>query len=215
MEEIKSLPFFRRIDQAVFDRIDKFKLTPNYNPIQDFYNGLEEDQQKLFKGIIILMIFLLPLMGLGMIIWQNNKFKEDLAMRTSIVSIGNKIIGQSQGLQDITPRVFSSNPIDSASMMTSRLSSVLASIAIDLSKIQVKDFKSESISGQVMKAEATFGFSNVSLEELVNIFSTMITREKFRISTLNIKKNDDTNMLQGQFHAIHFSSFTPDGAGEE
>jgi hypothetical protein len=214
MDDIK-LPIFRRIDQAIFDRIDKFKQTPNYNPIQDFYNGLEEDQQKLFKGIIILSIFLLPMAGLGMIMWQNNNFKEDLTMRTSIVSKANQIIGQSQGLQDVTPQVFSSNPIDSASMMTSRLSSLLSSVSIDLSKIMVKDFVSESISSNVMKSEANFAFSNVTLDELVNIYTTMITREKFRISSVEIKRNNDTNMLQGQFHAIHYSSFTPDGAGEE
>lgn len=215
MEDLKALPLFRRIDQAIFERIDKFKQTPNYNPIQDFYNGLEEDQQKLFKGIIILSIVLLPMLGLSMILWRNDAFKEDLVMRTTIVSKANQIIGQSQGLQDITPQVFSSSPIDSASMMTSRLSSILSSAAIDLSKIQVKDFNSTSISSNVLKAEANFAFNNVSLDELVNIFTTMISREKFRISSVEIKRNSDTNMLQGQFHAIHYSSFTPDGAGEE
>lgn len=211
MEELKSLPFFRRIDQTVFDRIDKFKRTPNYNPIQDFYNSLEEEQQKLFKGIVILLIFALPLLGLGMISWQNNNFKADLAMRTSIVSKANEIIGQSQGLQEITPQVFSQNPIDSQSMMTSRLSSLLSSMAVDLSKIQVNDFTSESISSHVMKSEANFVFSNVSTDELVNIFTTMISREKFRISSLEVKRNADTNMLQGKFHGIHYSSISPEG----
>lgn len=214
MEE-KSLPLFRRIDQAIFDRIDKFKQTPNYNPIQDFYNGLEEEQQKLFKGIIILSIFLLPIMGLGFITWQNNSFKDDLVMRTSIVSKANEIIGQSQGLQEITPQVFSMSPIDSASMMTSRLSTLLSSMAIDLAKIQVNDFTSDSISSNVMKAEANFVFSNLSTEELANIFTSMISREKFRISSVEVKRNNDTNMLQGKFHAIHYSSFTPNADGEE
>jgi hypothetical protein len=211
MEELKSLPFFRRIDQTVFDRIDKFKRTPNYNPIQDFYNSLEEEQQKLFKGIVILLILALPLLGLGMISWQNNNFKADLAMRTSIVSKANEIIGQSQGLQEITPQVFSQNPIDSQSMMTSRLSSLLSSMAVDLSKIQVNDFTSESISSHVMKSEANFVFSNVSTDELVNIFTTMISREKFRISSFEVKRNGDTNMLQGKFHGIHYSSISPEG----
>ncbi|MBA2404798.1 MAG: hypothetical protein H0V66_08505 [Bdellovibrionales bacterium] len=215
MEDTKSFPFFRKIDQAIFERIDKFKQTTNYNPIQDFYNGLEEEQQKLFKGVIILGIFLLPLLGLTTIWWQNNSFKEDLAMRTSIVSKANEIIGQSQGLQQVTPEVFSSNPIDSASMMTSRLSTLLSSMAIDLSKIQVNDFVSESISSNVMKAEANFAFTNVSTDEMVNILTTMISREKFRVSSLEVKRNSDTNLLQGKFHAIHYSTIPADGVGEE
>ena len=215
MEETKSLPLFKKIDQAIFERIDKFKQTPNYNPIQDFYNGLEEEQQKLFKGIIILSIFLLPAMGLGLIWWQNNKLKDEQAMRTSIISKANEIIGQSQGLQEITPQVFSMNPIDSDSMMSSRLSQILSTMGVDLAKIQVNDFSSDSISSNVMKSEANFQFNNVSTEELMNIFTSMISREKFRISSVEIKRNNDTNMLQGTFHAIHYSSFTPDAEGDE
>lgn len=214
MDETK-LPIFKRIDLAIFTRIDKFKQTPNYSPIQDFYNGLEEEQQKIFKGIIILAIFLVPLTGLGLVWLQNNNFKQDLATRISIISKAHEIIGQSQGLQEITPQVFSGNPIDSASMMTSRLSGLLSSVAVDLSKIQVNDFESVTISSHVVKAEANFAFNNVSTDELMNIFTTMISREKFKISSVEIKRNNDTNMLQGKFHALHYSFFTPDGSGEE
>jgi hypothetical protein len=215
MDELKTVPLLKRIDQAIFARIDNFKKTPSYNPIQDFYNGLEEDQQKLFKGIVILSIFLLPVMATGMIVWQNNKLKADLALRTQIVSKANEIVGQSQGLAEITPEVFSANPIDSDSMMSSRISGLLSSMSIDLSKVQVSDFSSDSISSTAMKSEAKFAFSNVSTDELMNIFTVMISREKFRISSVEIKRNADTNMLQGQFHAIHYSSFSPNAESEE
>lgn len=214
MEDQKALPLFRRIDQAIFEKIDKFKQTPNYNPIQDFYNSLEEEQQKLFKGLVILLIFLLPLMGLSMIWWQNSKYKEDLALRRNLISKANEIIGQSQSLQEITPEVFSGNPIDSESMMTSRLSSLLSSVGVDLAKIQVSDFSSDTISSNVLKAEAKFAFNNVSTDELVNIISAMMQREKFRVSSIEVKRNNDSNLLIGSFQAIHYSSFSPD-EGEE
>lgn len=215
MEDNKSLPIFRRIDQAIFDRIDKFKQTPNYNPIQDFYNGLEEEQQKVFKGIVILLIFLIPALGLTMVWWQNDNFKKDLAMRTSIMSKANEIIGQRQGLEEITPRVFSMNPIDGESMMSSRLSSILSSVGVDLSKIKVGDFRSSTISSNVMKSEAKFQFANLSTDELINALTTMISREKFRISAVEIYRNAETNLLQGHFEAIHYSSFSENSEGEE
>lgn len=215
MEEIKSLPLFHKIDHLIFDKIDKFKLTPNYNPIQDFYNGLEEEQQKVFKGIVILLIFIVPTIILTTIWWQNDKLKNNLALRTSVISKANQIIGQSQGLQEITPRVFSANPIDGQSMMTSRLSSILSSTGIDLAKIQVSNFNSIKISSNVMKSDAKFSFNNVSTDELMNILMTMISREKFRISQIEIKRNSDTNMLQGNFQAIHYSSFSSNDEGDE
>lgn len=214
MEE-KKLPLFRRIDQALFERIDKFKQTPNYTPIQDFYNSLEEEQQKLFKGVVILLIFLLPLMGLGVVWWQNGVFRDNLEMRKSLVARANEIIGQSQSLQEITPQVFSMSPIDSQSMMTSRLSSLLSSVGVDLSKIQVADFETVTVSSNVMRSEAKFSFSNLSTDELMNIMTSMMAREKFRVPSVEITRNNDTQLLQGYFKAIHFSSFTESAGGEE
>ena len=201
-----SIPMFKKIDRSVFERIDKFKLTPGYNNLQDFYNGLEEEQQKLFKAIVILMIFLLPTMILGLVWWQNNSLKDDLATRQALITKANEIIGQNQGLREVFPTVLSQNPIDGQDMMSSRMSNMLSAAGIELSKIQVKNYNGEMISSVVMKSEADFAFSNVTTEELMNTFVNMIQREKFRIQSVDIKRNNDTGLLQGQFHAIHFSN---------
>jgi hypothetical protein len=66
-----------------------------------------------------------------------------------------------------------------------------------------------------MKSDAKFSFNNVSTDELMNILMTMISREKFRISQIEIKRNSDTNMLQGNFQAIHYSSFSSNDEGDE
>ena len=215
MEEIKSHPLFHKIDQAIFDRIDKFKQSPGYNPVSDFYNALEEEQQKLFKGFIILMTFILPVVILGFMAWQNNNLKEDLNLRMSIVSKANEIIGQSQGLLQVAPEVFSSNPIESESMMTSKVSELMSSMSIDLSKIQISGFNSEPVSNSSMKSSAKFTFTNVTTEELMNIFTLLISREKFRISAVDIKRNPDSSLLAGNFHGIHYSTFAPKAEGEE
>jgi hypothetical protein len=208
-----SIPFFKKIDRAVFERIDKFKLTPGYNNVQDFYNGLEEDQQKVFKAATVLLLFVVPLLLLSVLYWQNNKLKEDRQTRVNLISKANEILGQRQSLQEVSPRVLSESPIDGESMMTSRLSNLLSSVGIDLSKIRVNNYSGELTSGTIMKSEADFQFNNVSTDELMNIFSSMIQREKFRIQSVNITRSADTNLLRGQFHAIHFSK--AENTGEE
>lgn len=215
MDEINnSLPVFKKVDRAVFERIDKFKLTPGYNGIQDFYNGLEEEQQRVFKGAVILAIFLVPAMLISFLLWRNNSLKEDMATRIALINKASEIIGQKQGLRDISPNVLSDNPIDGASMMTSRLSNLLSSIAVDLSKIQVSNYTGEMTSGTIMRSEADFAFTNLSTDELMNIFSNMIQREKFRIQSVDITRNAETNLLKGQFHAIHFSNAQPTAEDE-
>lgn len=215
MDEINnSLPVFKKVDRAVFERIDKFKLTPGYNNIQDFYNGLEEEQQRVFKGAVILATFLIPAMLISFFLWRNNTLKEDMATRVALINKANEIIGQKQGLRDISPNILSDNPIDGASMMTSRLSNLLSSIAVDLSKIQVSNYTGEMTSGTIMRSEADFAFTNLSTDELMNVFTNMIQREKFRIQSVDITRNADTNLLKGQFHAIHFSNAQPTAEDE-
>lgn len=215
MEEITgSSPLFKKVDQAVFESIDKFKQSPNYSSLQDFYNGMEEEQQKVFKAFLVIALFALPALLLAFLFFQNGALKNDLELRNSIANNANKILGKNRGLQEAGSNILSMSPIDSSSMMTSRLSTLLSSMGVDLSKIQVKDFTSTLISEGVMKSEADFSFSKVSTDELMNIFTAMIQREKFRIQQVSITRNDDTNLLEGQFHAVHFSSIPQPGEEE-
>lgn len=212
MEEINGKPpLFKQIDRAVFESIDKFKQSPNYSGIQDFYNGLEEEQQKLFKALVLLVLFLLPVAFIGTLVWQNSNLREDLSLRTSIISRANEILGQNQGLRAVSPRLLSQNPIDGQSMMTSRVSNILSSIGVDLSKIQVRDFSSSMISSEVMRSEADFSFTNLSTDELMNLFTNLIQREKFRVQEVSITRNNDTNFLEGKFHVVHFSAVSEEG----
>jgi len=206
MDEFNGkLPLFKKIDHAIFDNIDKFKKTPNYTNLLDIYNGLEEDQQKALKGGIIFFIFLLPTFLLALVVWQNSSLKDERELRKQIISKANQIIGQKQSLDQVRFNILSPNPIDSDSMMTSRLSGILSSIGIELSKIQIKEFNSLSVSTDIYKSEANVGFNNLSTDELMNIITAMIQREKFKISELDVTRNSSTNLLQGQFHAIHMS----------
>lgn len=207
MDEFNTkIPLFKKVDIAVFDRIDKFKLTPGYNNLQDFYNGLEEDQQKFFKAVVILLIFVLPLMLVTLIFWQNQSLRSDMETRMDLVSKANEVIGKRQSLRDVSPMVLSDNPIDGNSMMTSRLSNLLSSVGVDLSKIRVSGYENVMSSDTIMRSEADFKFTGVSTDELMNIFSAMIQREKFKIESVAIKRNAQSNLLEGQFHAIHFGN---------
>lgn len=208
MEDLNQskIPLFKKIDRAVFERIDKFKLTPGYNNLQDFYNGLEEEQQKVFKAAIVFLIFFVPAVFLGLVVWQNNALKADMETRIALISKANEIIGQRQGLVEVSPNILSDSPIDGDSMMSSRLSNLLSSVGVDLSKIQVENYAGDLVSGTIQRAEADFKFSNLSNDELMNVFTAMIQREKFRIQSVDIKRNSETNLLQGVFHAVHYGN---------
>lgn len=204
-----SAPLLKKLDKAVFEQVDKFKLTPNYTALQDFYNGLDEEQQKLFKAALNLVLVLLPLLFLGFLFWQNLNLHKEYELRKGMLEKAQTIIGQKQSLQNAGPRILSMNPIDSDSMMTSRLSNTLSQGGIDTSKVRISNFSSTSISETVFRSEADIGFSGFTTIQLMNAFTTLVQRERFRISSVDISRNAETNLLNGQFHAIHFSLVSP------
>lgn len=205
MDYSAKSPLFKKIDTGVFGAIDKFKTTPNYQPIQDFYNGLDEDQQKWLKLGVVAGLIVLPMILVGFLWLQNSSLRNDLDLRISTVEKINEILGQNRSLADASPMILSQNPIDSQSMMTSRLGQVLSG-SIDLSKVQVTNFNSTAISSNVYKAEADFRFTGLSTDQLVNMMTSLMQREKFRIESLKVLRNSDTNMLDGEFHSVHFSA---------
>ena len=206
MDYSAKSPFFKKIDTKVFEAIDKFKTTSNYLPIQESYNGLDEDQQKWLKLGVVAGLIIVPALLLGFFWFQNTNLRNDLELRLNTVSKINEIIGQNKAISDASPMILSMNPIDSQSMMTSRLTQVLSGSGIDLAKIQVTNFNSSSISSNVYKADAEFRFNGLSTDQLVSMFTSLIQREKFRVESFDVKRNPETNLLDGGFHASHYSS---------
>lgn len=211
MEDISGkIPVLKKMDTAVFEQIDRFKTTPNYTAITDVYNNLEEEQQKVLKGGIILVMFLIPLMILTFFWWQNKNIREDYEIRMTIMNKAQQIIGESQGVTAISPEIISSNPIDSEGMLTSRISNAIAGTGMDTSKISRGEFITTNVSEKIFQTEAVLNFSNVSTDELVNLFSGIISREKMRISEVSINRNPDSGFLIGNFRVLHLSMIQPE-----
>lgn len=204
----EKLVFFKRIDTFFFEKIDQLKKTPNYNSFLDFYNGLEEETQKGIKALVVLLIFLFPIIFLSFFIWQNDKLKKDLSLRIQVLSKANQIIGQKKSLNQIKFSVLSQNPIDSDSMLTSKLSGLLTSTGVDMTKIKISDFQSEDISSELYRTQSKLNFNSFSTDELMTLITTLIQREKFKVSDVSISRNASSNLLQGYVHLIHLSQIS-------
>lgn len=196
---------FKKIDRTIFEQIDKFKTTPNYTVLTDFYNNLEEEQQKIFKGSIILVFILIPLLLLSVLWWQNQTVREDYELRMSIMTQAQRIIGESRGVTAISPEIISQNPIDSEDMLTSRISGT----GIDINKINRGEFLTTNISEKIFQTEAVINFSNLSTDELMNMLGGLIRQEKMRISEVTINRNPDSGLLIGNFRLIHLAMIQP------
>ncbi len=204
MEE--KTPLLKRLDTLLFTRLDEFRKTPGYAKLLESYAGLEEDQQKIAKWAMLSATFLIPLLLVSIMWWRNSTVEKDLAMRIALVERMQQIISQNGEIGGLTNTIASPNALTSDSDLNSRLSSSLSASGIDVSKIQVNNFTTDSVTPDLTKSEADFRFSGLSTEQLVSVFTALLQRERFRIASVQITRNDSSNLLDGSFHGVHFGA---------
>ena len=208
MEE--KTPLLKRLDTLLFTRLDEFRKTPGHAKLLESYAGLEEDQQKIAKWAMLSVTFLMPLLLVSLMWWRNSTVEKDLAMRIALVERMQQIISQNGEIGGLTNTIASPNALTSDSDLNSRLSSSLSASGIDVSKIQVNNFTTDSVTADLTKSEADFRFNGLSTEQLVSVFTALLQRERFRIASVQITRNDSSNLLDGSFHGVHFGAVQPE-----
>ena len=202
MEE--RIPLLKRLDTLIFTKIDEFRKTPGYSKLLETYAGLEDDQQKIAKLLMVVSTALIPLLLLGVMWWQNSSVEADLQKRISLVERMQKIIADNGEIGGLSSSVASPTALITDSDLTNRMSSALSSAGIDLSKMRVSNFTSDSVTPTLSRAEADFRFEGLTTDQLVGVFTTLLQRERFRISAVQIARNAESNLLDGTFHGVHF-----------
>lgn len=201
---------FKKLDTEVFQALNKLKSHPNYQGFLDFYINLEDEQQKIFKIASLAALFVLPLLFLTFLFLQNNSLKADFDKRVEIYSKAGEILAKNQGVRQVSSNILSQNPIDSSEMIISKISNTLAPMGVDLNKIRVANFESTEISSSIISSQAEFSFNDMSVNELMDTFTGLIRREKFRIESIKINRNENSNLLGGSFLGIHYSVIPQD-----
>lgn len=204
MEEKVSL--LKRLDLLIFQKIDQFKKSPSYSQIQDLYSSLEEEQQKVAKILMVLVAIALPFLLVFTFWLVNNIHYNNLDFRKKIVSKSQDILRQQNKVNSLSQSLISDSPVDSQNSMNSLLLDALGGTGMDLSKVKVTSFNSTEIGGNMSKSESDINFESLSNEQLMDLFMNLYTRAKVKVSSLNIEKNQTSQLLNGQFHVIHFST---------
>ena len=194
----------KKFDIYLFQKLDEVKNNPNYSKSVEFYSNLDEDQQRIAKWTLLSMTALLP-MVLVLIFWiQNSSLHADLESRIELVDTMQEIVTQNSESGGLSLGLAASSPITSESDMQTRISTALSRSSVDLSKIRISNFSTENVSDSLVKAESDLKFDGLSTEQLMSLFTYMIQTEKFKISSVEISRNPQTNLLEGLFHGIHF-----------
>lgn len=197
-------PLFKRMDQALFTQVDEFKKTPAYAGLVEFYAGLEDEKQKLLKWVLLAATVLVPLILFAVLWLQNSRLDAELNARIALVARMQQIITQNSEVGGLASRIAAPSAYTSEDDLTGRVSGALNASGIEISKVRISGFTSDAVSPLLTRAEADFKFEGLTTDQMVGMFTMLLQRERFRISSVQIQRNAGSNLLDGTFHAVHF-----------
>ena len=202
MEE--RLPLLKQADVFVFKKIDEFRASPAYGKLLETYAGLEENEQKIAKALMLAATAIIPLLLLFTLWVANYSSKSDLETRSQLVERMQEIISQNNAAGNLIATVASPVAIMDQGALSGQLNSIASSTGVDAGKLRVSNFTTDQVTPILTRTEADFKFDGLTTPQLMSLFTAMLGRERFRISNVSIIRNAKSNQLDGTFHAIHF-----------
>ncbi len=201
----KQTNLFQKLDLFLFNKVEELKNKADYSKIQEAIGKIDDDFKDVAKIIATAVFLCLPLLFSGIVFMMNVNLNHDIEIRKEFIGLANEIISSNQQISDASKQIISLNPIEGQGGFNVRISQILSASGVDVEKIQVSNFISENIAGGIVRSEGDFRFSALTSMDLSNLFSSLVAKEKIKISTVSIRKNRKTNLLNGTFRVVHFS----------
>lgn len=199
-----KLKILEIIDNKVLNLTSKIKASPEYVKIQDQFGNLDDQAQNTIKMLLPFVVLFIPLM-ISFILWKNNtSLREEVILKKNIIARAHEIINTKSSLMGVEPRVLGTPAIEQVEQFQQRIVGILNAVSIDSSKIQFSNFNSTPLSGDLLEAKIDLKFQNISNDELFGIIGTF-NRNKMRVDSFTVRKNQETNLLEGLFSLIYIS----------
>lgn len=199
MENVVKNSLFKKIDSFVFKQVDLFKASQLYIKIQEPLNMIDDDLRLIINNVFSSVLVLIPLIFIGILMFNNYRLKKEINLKKEIISRSTEILVNKNEILNVAGNFFTNSNLDSDSAMNGRIKNLCSSIGLDPNKVNASNFTSEPSFAKSNKVIATINFSKLSTNDLANLLSGLLERERMRISGVNIRKNPNDTQLEGYF----------------
>ncbi|MCY4524275.1 MAG: hypothetical protein OXB84_06015 [Halobacteriovoraceae bacterium] len=205
----KIFKLYRNIDEFLFKQIDRFKNSNYFQKYIDEISKLEEHHQRKINQALIFLLLCSPILMVLFLFLGNYSIKSELATKRDIIDLVNDIQSNKAKLSSLGRNLISQYKIKSMQDLQNRLQVILENMQINLENMQVDNFKSFSPISGISQTQADLEFKNFSMNELVDFLTELMTENKAKISSIDIKKHKNT--LSGKIHIIQYEKTTKQG----
>ena len=202
---MKQVQIMKKLDTLLFSKLDELKSSVQYQKISDQYSVLDENVQDLIKGLLFLVIFLIPFTVFGIFHLSNSSARQAVETKEELIILAQKLVSRQSAITREERQLMSAQFIDSQSQLKNKITTTLSNNGIDVSNIDLTGFDTEELEGLITKASANLNFTSMSSRDFFKMLNVLVSREKIKFEQINVKKSQSTGLLNGSLLIQYFS----------
>jgi hypothetical protein len=195
--------FFIKIDQFIFAKLDQLKNESSFQKINDLMLNLNDEQQKILTQIIVFSIIIIPYLFISVFWWSNHKIKQTIENKNQIIEQIAYLNGNKDALNNVSVKYLAGNAINSQDEIRSKLVNIASRYQINSGKVTVESYNILSSTSTITKIESSISFHDFGTQDFSNFMREIVEVEKFKITNIDIHRNNETNLLQGKIDIRH------------
>ncbi|MGK0367663.1 MAG: hypothetical protein ACI9QD_000801 [Thermoproteota archaeon] len=194
----------KKVDELIFTQIDEMKAHTNYTKVQETIAMIEEEYKEPAKMVGTLFFLSIPLIVISMFYFSNSKIKKEIEIRKDLLKISGEILGNEKLILTAAKGAIATTGITNFSKFNNKITGVITRSRVDLSKVQVSNFKSKAIVEGIIKSEGMIKLQNITTQELATILKTLVQTNKMKIASLDFKRGRIKKLISGTMTVVHF-----------
>lgn len=191
--------WYKQIDQFLFQKVELIISHPVYRVILGKISIIGDDRQKILLQIVSYLLILIPIIALSILFNSNSKLAQKLSTKQEIYQLIQQHKRSAAQVNDLKRVITTNYAITSSQMFLKQLKE-----SIDTGDdLKIIGFSSKNINSMV-QTNATLLFSSISTSDLMGFIEKFTSRDKIKISRIDIKKNIKNSSLSGSLDLIHY-----------
>ena len=200
---LKTKNLFIRIDNFLFKKLDAFKSDGSFQKINEIISVLDEDKQKIFAQVLAFALLLIPYLFVCILWWGNFKTKKNLEIKSQILEQIATLSSSKDALISISSNFLAPTPIQGQEDLDNKIRNLMSVNSIEQNKVHVLSFSQLTTTSSISKIEARLSFQGFGTQDFSNFMRALVESEKFKVLKINLTKNNESNLLQGEVSLMH------------
>lgn len=201
---MKKFEILKTIDEASLKKLDEVQDTA-LKKVMDAYGSAEEKYQELVKAGLAVLLVALPVLIIGLFAMSNSGLKDELQLKEEIIQMASSYIEDHGRIRTAEKKILGNNLVTDQGQLQNKITAAVNSAGVDSTKMQISNFDMLELDGNIVQTKIDVKFSELSNDHLFNLLAGLINKERIKVETLTVNKNQANNLLDGLMVLYYFS----------